>query len=211
MTIQETIQKMMTELGNNSSGLLLFSQNTREILYHKEGDRTVFYGKSYAKPTKRFSRLLTVDREILILFSNFHDQQVRTISKVRELIDASEGRLEPTVAIVVHSDKYANLKLKKWGRQKGISILPLYYDIEQDFPREDNLEKLLCSELFSHDPFDISGPVSDDSQFYGRRSEALDMARKLNAGQIRSYLVSVHLVVKIKHSANYRIFFRDNL
>ena len=42
--------------------------------------------------------------------------------------------------------------------------------------------------LYSHDPFDVSGPVSSDTSFFGRREEAIDLARKLQAGQIRSCL-----------------------
>lgn len=50
------------------------------------------------------------------------------------------------------------------------------------------LEKVLCAELYSHDPFDVTGPVSDDQNFFGRREEAIDLARKLQKGQIRACL-----------------------
>ena len=50
------------------------------------------------------------------------------------------------------------------------------------------LERALCVELYSHDTFDVTGPVSDDANFYGRRDEAIDLARKLQKGQIRSCL-----------------------
>src|SRR5205807_7155036 len=54
-----------------------------------------------SKLSKRLSVTLSVDREVLVLFSSFQDQQQRTIRIARELINESEGRLEPTVAIIV--------------------------------------------------------------------------------------------------------------
>ena len=47
---------------------------------------------------------------------------------------------------------------------------------------QSSLEKVLCVELYSHDPFDVTGPVSDDQNFFGRREEAIDLARKLQKG-----------------------------
>jgi hypothetical protein len=185
MHIAQMIEKIMAQFDSNAVDLVTTTQ--KEVLQVRANDKIVYYGKLYAKPSKRLSRLLTVENEILILVSAFREQQFRTVAQMRELIDRSEGRLEQTVAILVHCEQYAENKIKKWGRQKGLSILPLYYD-EKSFPSGERLESHLVGELFSHDPFDITGPVSDDHQFYGRRTEALDLARKLNAGQIRSYL-----------------------
>ena len=183
--ITDIIDKMMTEFTRNSTDLISITQ--KEVLQLHVNEKTIFYGKMYAKPSKRLSRLLTIENEILVFVSAFREQQFRTVAQMREVIERSQGRLEQTVAILIHCEPYAENKIKKWGRQKGLSILPLYYD-EKEFPSGEKLENHLIGELYSHDPFDITGPVSDDSQFYGRRTEALDLARKLNAGQIRSYL-----------------------
>jgi hypothetical protein len=184
MNIAELIKKIMNEFSKNSGELLTITQN--EIFQIQVNEKIVFYGRMYAKPSKRLSRLLTIESEILVLVSAFREQQFRTVAQMRDLIERSDGRLEQTVAILIHCESYAENKIKKWGRQKGLSILPLYYD--ENFPTGDKLESHLVGELFSHDPFDITGPVSDDTQFYGRRTEAIDLARKLNSGQIRSYL-----------------------
>jgi hypothetical protein len=45
---------------------------------------------------------------------------------------------------------------------------------------------LLAYEFFSQDPFDVTGPVASDAQFFGRRTEAQELARKLQGGQIRA-------------------------
>lgn len=144
------------------------------------------YGYFYGKPIHRLANALSLDREVLILFSTFEDQQQRTIKIARELISESEGRLDNTIAIIVHKDPEGNHKLPKWGRNVGLVVLPIFAGRMPGSSEE--LERHLCFELFSHDPFDVTGPVSDDSQFYGRRNEALDLARKLQTGQIRSTL-----------------------
>jgi hypothetical protein len=144
------------------------------------------YGFLYGKPIRRFASALSIDRELLILFSTFASQQQRTVKVARELIAETEGRLEKTICIVVHSDPEGNAKLPKWGRNVGLAVLPIYAGRMPVTVEE--LENHLCHELFSHDPFDVTGPVSDDENFYGRRNEALDLARKLQKGQIRSSL-----------------------
>jgi len=144
------------------------------------------YGCAIAKPTKRMKAALGADRELLIVVSTFPDQQQRTVKLVKREVEKSGGRYEPTLAIVIHCDPEGNSKLKNWGRDLGISILPLCGP--SDLIPDVNLEHILCVELYSHDPFDVTGPVSDDANFYGRRDEASDLARKLQRGQIRSCL-----------------------
>ena len=105
---------------------------------------------------------------------------------VQSEIANSGGRLEPTVAIVIHMDPSGNAKLRNWGRELAISILPI--DGRIDIGEARDIEKQLSTQLFSHDPFDVTGPVSGDNQFFGRREQAIDLARKLQQGQIRSCL-----------------------
>ena len=96
------------------------------------------------------------------------------------------GRLEASVSVVIHQDPDGNSKLRNWGRDRGLSILPVTEGESLDGGIA--LEHSLCIELYSHDPFDVTGPVSDDTNFYGRRDEAIELARKLQKGQIRSCL-----------------------
>lgn len=178
------ISKMIEDFIRSSQGLL---EITHQDFYFIEAENSL-YGKVYAKPSQRFSTLLCVERELLILFTSFRSQQARTIKAIRALLAEAHWRLESTVVIVVHPDPTANNKLKIWGRGNGLSILPVYYD-EDKFPLPSiEFESTLCRELFSHDPFDVTGPVSDDNQFYGRRTEAQDLARQLQAGQVKACL-----------------------
>lgn len=180
MTFETEIQALVDGFTKASVGL--FEITGRYTANFDQGT----YGCAIAKPTKRVKTALAVDREILVVASNFKDQQQRTIKLLKREIETSAGRYENTVAIVLHQDPDGNGKLKNWGRDQGLSILPLLGTEEYKKPAE--LERALCFELYSHDPFDVTGPVSDDANFFGRRDEAIDLARKLQRGQIRSCL-----------------------
>ena len=167
-----------------------FQKSTINLLQISKRDLREFdngqYGVVIAKLSRRLESVLSVDREILVIFSNFTHQQARTIRFARKTITDEGVRLEPTLAIIVHKDPRGNEKLRNWGRQDGLTVLPIQF--KGSLPSDEALERVLCIELFSHDLFDITGPVSDDSQFYGRRTEAEELARKLQLGQIRACL-----------------------
>ncbi|WP_237061607.1 ATP-binding protein [Microbulbifer zhoushanensis] len=180
MSVENQTNSLLEIFAKASEGL--FTITGRYVKQFEQG----IYGCSLAKPSKRMRSALGIDREVLVVVSTFTDQQQRTIKFALQEIQDSLGRLETTMAIVLHRDKDGNSKLRNWGRDAGISILPI---LEDTILRDGNtLERTLCVELYSHDPFDVTGPVSDDSNFYGRRDEAIDLARKLQKGQIRSCL-----------------------
>jgi hypothetical protein len=171
MSIEDSINTLIDEFSISSRGL--FEVTGRSIVHFEQG----LYGCAIAKPSKRMRNILAVDRELLVVVSTFTDQQQRTIKFTRQHIDNSQGRFEPTVALIMHLDRDGNTKLKNWGRDQGLSILPLY--CKSKLSKGEELEHQLCYELYSHDPFDVTGPVSDDANFFGRRDEAIDLARKL--------------------------------
>ncbi len=145
------------------------------------------YGVQYVKAAASIRRLLAVDREILALSTSFTDLQPRVNQLAIEIIDSSDGRLENTIAIIVHKDPHGDNKLKTWGRDVGLTVIPLYM-AGGSLPSGTLLERRLLAEFFAHDPFNVTGPVSNDSQFYGRRDEAQDLARHLQEGQVRACL-----------------------
>jgi hypothetical protein len=159
----------------------LFEITNEDSLVREKG----LYGFLYARPSKRIRNILSLEREVLVLVSTFIDQQARTIRTARELIYTSKGRLEPSTFIIVHCDPRGNVKLKKWAREQSCVALPIYIS-GKTVPTQDEMLGLLAYELFSHDPFDVTGPVADDLNFYGRREEARELAKKLQTGQIRA-------------------------
>ncbi len=176
----DELNTMMDLFQKNAQDLLRFSQ--RNLRTFEKGH----YGVVFAKLSRRLESVLSVDREVVVVFSSFHSLQARTIKFAGEVISDEGVRLDPTLSIIVHKDARGNNKLKNWGRQVGMTVLPIYS--RGDMPAGEELERALSRELFSHDIFDITGPVSDDSQFYGRRTEAQELGRKLQRGQIHACL-----------------------
>ncbi len=179
-TIKEHLEGLLNSVTGNCKGL--FSESQR---YHKQFEKGK-YACAVLRPTRRMRSNIGVNRELLLVASNFKDQQQRILKFVMQEIQKSQGRFENTIAMIVHLDGDGNQKLRNWGREFGISIIAI--NANKQIESEEDLERRLSSQLYSHDPFDVSGPVSSDYSFFGRRDEAIDLARKLQNGQIRSCL-----------------------
>ena len=159
----------------------LFSVNFETTRQFENGE----YFLLYARGSKRVQSILGAEREILVLGNVYADQQARSVQFARRLINESDGRLETTLCVIVHQDPRGNNKLKRWGRENGLAVIPVHASTGV-LPRNQELERLLSYEFFTQDPFDVTGPVANDAQFFGRRSEAQELARKLHSGHIRA-------------------------
>lgn len=179
--IQQELAELAVQFERASAGLLSVTNQLSTFEFEKG-----LYGVLFIKPNKRLSKIFSTDREVIVLITNFQDQQQRTIQALKTQIAESQGRVEGALAIVVHADLDGNRKLKNWGREQSLAILPISArDVISDPAM---FERDLLQDFFSNDPFDVTGPVSDDARFFGRRTEALDIARQLRNGQIRSSL-----------------------
>lgn len=173
------LQKLCAETASAFSQLFVINSETMRQFETGE------YFVMFAKGTKRVQNILGIEREILILGNVYEDQQARSLQFARRLINESDGRLERTLCVIVHQDSRGNGKLKRWGRENGLAVVPVYTH-SGILPRGQELERLLSYEFFTQDPFDVTGPVANDAQFFGRRTEAQELARKLQSGHIRS-------------------------
>ncbi len=157
------------------------------IEFHKRirRDRAPF-SVVYCKPTRSVAESLLLSREILALVANFDDAQVRTVHVAKQLITESSGRLDPALAIVVHADRRGDEKLRTWGREHGLKVIPIYRPRAGALPTAEILRRNIAAELFSMDPFQVTGPVVNDMDFFGRGNDAIDLLRQLQAGRVRS-------------------------
>jgi hypothetical protein len=144
------------------------------------------YTVMYCKPSKSIAATLLFDRELLALIANFDDIEVRTVELIKEFISSSNGRLQPATGIVVHADRRGNDKLRTWGLENGISIIPIYRAIRGAIPSTEILKQNIARELFASDPFQVTGPVINDIDFFGRGTHANELLRQLQIGRIRS-------------------------
>ncbi len=173
------IQKFKAE--TTSAFSQLFSINSDSIRQFENGE----YFVMYARGSKRVQNILGAEREILIIGNIYGDQQARSLQFARRVINESDGRLETGLCVFIHQDPRGNAKLKRWGRENGLAVIPVYTS-NGVLPRGQELERLLSYEFFTQDPFDVTGPVANDAQFFGRRTEAQELARKLQSGHIRA-------------------------
>jgi hypothetical protein len=144
------------------------------------------YSVMLAKPSKNISASLSIDREALILIANYKDIQAKTIDVANDLIKSFRARVEKTIAIIAHSDQRGRNRLKNWGRESNLTVISIYIpDLSESFNVEE-IRRLLNYELYSSDPFQVNGPVCSDMDFFGRRTEATDIARQLKNERILS-------------------------
>lgn len=173
------LQKLKAETASAFSQL--FTINFESIRLFETGEYFIMYGRG----SKRVQNILGAEREILILGNIYADQQARSLQFARRVINESDGRLETSLCVFIHQDPRGNSKLKRWGRENGLAVVPVYTSTGV-LPRGQEMERLLSYEFFTQDPFDVTGPVASDAQFFGRRTEAQELARKLQSGHIRA-------------------------
>lgn len=140
----------------------------------------------HCKPSRTMAEALLLDREVLTMITNVDDIQVRTLHVAKELIDSSQGRLDPSLFIVVHADAHGDEKLRAWGREQGYKIVPIYRNKAGAIPKSDILRHRLSQDLFVYDPFSLTGPVLADADFFGRKANTTDIVRQLERGGIIS-------------------------
>ena len=142
------------------------------------------YVRLYIKPASKLGSALLTSRELLVLLAPFTELQARTVKAVEHCLQQSRGRLERGMAIVCHLDPAGDNRLREWGRERGLTLLPVHA-VEDALPADDALQDLLCAGLYAHDPFDLAGPVRAAHQFFGR-TEVPDLARRLRDGHIQA-------------------------
>lgn len=186
LNVHEDIRKgvsrsaLASELSNALDGLFTIES------YKRHGANDWKYIVLHCKPTRSMAEALLLDREALALIVNVTDLQVRTLHVARDLIAQSDGRLDPNFVIVVHADKGGDEKLRNWGRELGYKVVPIFRPKAGAIPTTESLRRSLARDLFTHDPFLFTGPVLADSEFFGRRSSALETLRQLQTARILS-------------------------
>jgi hypothetical protein len=104
----------------------------------------------------------------------------------KEIIEQRSPRLSPDMVIVLHLDPDGAHKLKQWGSETGIAVVPILTTDTDDSELARSIRRQLTVELLAADPFLVTGPVREDRDFFGRRESAADFLNQLRAGRIRS-------------------------
>lgn len=171
---------MESTLDASSKGLFHKNAPGREYI-HEKG----IYRHLPLLPNKTLQSALNIDREILVILSNFEELQPRIMTVTKTLLRQNQDRFDKTFIMIIHNDRRGNSKLKNWGRENGIAIMPVYFN---ELKENKDLALIINNELYNQDPYDITGPVSNESEFFGRRDEAMTFARKIQKGSVHSIL-----------------------
>lgn len=171
---------LASEVANALDGIFTVETFRRHRAYEMQ------YRIMHAKPTRTVADALLLDREVLTLGLQANELQVRTLHVALEIIHKSQGRLDSKLMLVVHSDKGGDEKLRNWGREQGLKVIPIYRSGAGALPSAEALKTILAQDLFAQDPFSVTGPVLADADFFGRRNNAIDTLRQLQGGRILS-------------------------
>ncbi|MEO4047302.1 hypothetical protein AAFN46_09475 [Pseudomonas sp. CAU 1711] len=171
---------MASEIANALNGLFTIEYFKRSQIHNKP--HTILH----CKPTRNVADALLLDREVLALGLSVTDIQVRTLHAAQDIINKSNGRLDQFFIIIVHADKNGDNKLRAWGREQGYKVVPIFRAKAGALPTSETLRRTLAQDLFTQDPFSLTGPVLADSEFFGRRNNAIETLRQLQTGRILS-------------------------
>src|SRR5713101_7894631 len=144
-----------SELAEGLDGIFTIT-NYRKVRKYDAPLATLF-----CKPTRTVANALLIDLEILAIVANYADVHARTILIAEEIIAENSPRLDRRIVIVVHADKNGDAKLRTWGREKGITVIPIHRPQAGAIPPTALLRQRLAADLFSFDPFQVTGPVYD--------------------------------------------------
>ncbi|MFG1940326.1 ATP-binding protein [Micromonospora tulbaghiae] len=170
--------RLAADLANALSGL--FEINSYKKFRAFNGN----YVSMYAKPTKTVSGSLDIEREVFLLIANYSSLHARTLSVCQQTIAAEQPRLQPNLVVILHADPEGDEHLRAWGRELGLTVLPIFRPSGGAMPPAGVVRQRLARELFATDSFQVTGPVSEDNDFFGRREQAVDLVRQLQAGRI---------------------------
>ena len=139
------LQKLKAETESAFSDL--FTINSESVRQFENGEYFVLF----ARGSKRVRNILGAEREILIIGNIYADQQARSLQFARRVINESDGRLETSLCVFVHQDPRGNSKLKRWGRENGVAVIPVYTSTGV-LPRGQEMERLLSYEFLHPRP-----------------------------------------------------------
>ncbi len=144
------------------------------------------YLRALLRPNKRAQETLMTQREVACIVAPYTDIEVRAVDAVRSLIAEHEGRVDPRICVLVHSDPRGNERLRDWGDERNLAVIPIYRSKRSGLPDPDGLLRTFSTDLYRHDPFARAEPVASDRDFFGRRGDVEGLLRALSRGQVRS-------------------------
>lgn len=160
----------------------------RNVFYVSNGGQRIpidnsEYRYCYIKPTEYFTTMFHLERELVVVFSDYVDFLPRT-TKVAPYVYSHESnkiRLDRCCHIIISNDSNIETKLRsltKDTNQNAIIIPFSYHEILSHKLTEDGIKERFKTYLFDVDLFSESQPIEDDLFFFGRRDYVQGIANK---------------------------------
>lgn len=196
-----------------------------EVLYITNGGKELTVaGSRYryvlAKPTRDFTVMFNMTREIPIVFSDYVSFEPRSldVASVVAKIVQSKLRLDRSCQILISNDSNVEIKMLELLKDSNLNsiVIPFSYrEILSGQTRHGRIIDRFRKYLFDADLFSTSKPIQNDVFFFGRRDFARDIADKCKQASLsgifglrRSGKTSMLLAVKrILENEEYPVVF----
>jgi len=157
--------------------------NTGERIYLGNSEYHYFL----AKPCDYIANLINIDREIVVLFSDYEKFEPRTLAAITNIQNRYQKlRVERICSILVSKDPKIQVDLKELLKndQEAQIIVPFCYGEFPDGPRDSYyFRNRLKAFFFSRDLFASESPIKSDLFFFGRRDLVQDLVSRHRSKQ----------------------------
>ena len=180
------------------------------------------YNYILAKPTESFKTLFKIEREFVIVFSDYVSFEPRSLDVAAKIIESipSKLRLEKGIQVLISNDSRIEEKivgiLHSQDQNLDSIVIPFSYrELLYGTVSETGVQDRFRKFLFDVDLFATNSPIENDSFFFGRRDYVRDIVAKCKSsihcgifGLRRSGKTSCLLAIKrILEQENYKVLF----
>ncbi len=140
------------------------------------------YRYCLVKPTSDFSLTFNLNREIVVIFSDYVSFEPRTLDAATYAIEqiSSKLRIDRGCQIIISSDEKIEQKLTAVLRDTNLNsiVIPFSYKELLSSPVDEFVLNRFRKYLFDVDLFSSSTPIQNDIFFFGRRDYVFDIVNK---------------------------------
>jgi len=141
-------------------------------------------------PEKFIQEQFGLDREIMLLVSDYPDLQPRTMQAVESFLndDPARGRVDQTVFFIVSRDPLSAKWVEEYVALNPQSRIPVVFVWDELLTGRSNawlVRSTISAQLFSRDLFDYQLPLQNDLFFFGRDAVVAEFLNPIKQSQNR--------------------------
>jgi hypothetical protein len=143
------------------------------------------YDACLARPSDEFSVAVNATRELLFLFADYPNFEIRTLDGFDKFYSSLEpARIDRSIRFLVTQDENASAKIQHYLSQNPEYpiIIPLTYD-KFSGPGANPLLDATRKNFLLRDLFGFQNPLKEDTFFFGRQKLVTEILDRAKAGQ----------------------------